>query len=181
MYLQDRPHYFVKHCMQRMHAAKSEFKSGDVVQEGETVFAVKSKGVAVNANGSKKLWYNIQLGNNHVFPTCGCFDFQHYYLPCKHFFAIFDLIPGYSWESLPEYFRNSLFITIDKLVVSPHKQGQQHQQCEQPQPKTCEQINIKCTGDTDIGEGDSHHCHMDYDIQDHQSVVRNCVSEINWS
>ena len=37
-------------------------------------------------------------------------------------FAIFLLIPGYSWESFPEYFRNSPFITINNLIVSPHKQ-----------------------------------------------------------
>ena len=34
-YLQDCSHCFVKHCMQRMHAAKSDFKS-DVVQQGKT-------------------------------------------------------------------------------------------------------------------------------------------------
>ena len=37
-YLQDRPHYFVKHCMQCMHAAKSDFKSEDAVQQGKSVF-----------------------------------------------------------------------------------------------------------------------------------------------
>lgn len=157
--------------MQRMHAAKSEFKSGDIVQESETAFAVKSKGAAVNADGSKKWWYNVQLGNDHIFPTCECFDFQRYYLPCKHFFAIFDLIPGYSWESLPEYFRNSPFITIDKLVVSPHKQGQQHQ--PQPQQKIYE------NDDADIRD-DGHPCYTD-DMQEIQSVMRNCFSETNVS
>ena len=31
MYLQDRPHHFVNHCMQRMLTAKSDFKSEDIV------------------------------------------------------------------------------------------------------------------------------------------------------
>ena len=48
MYLQYRPHYFIKHCIQRMHAARSDFKSEDVVQQGKSVFSVKSKGTAMD-------------------------------------------------------------------------------------------------------------------------------------
>ena len=51
--------------MQRMHAAKSDFKSEDIVQQSETVFSVKSKGASTNSDGTTKWWYNVQLGNDH--------------------------------------------------------------------------------------------------------------------
>ena len=37
------------------------------------------------------------------------------------------MIPGYSWESLPAYFHNSPFITIDDFIISPSKQVQLNQ------------------------------------------------------
>ena len=92
MYLQDRPHHVVKHCMQRMHAAKSDFKSEDIVQQSETVFSVKSKGASTNPDGTTKWWYYVQyvqLGNDHSFPKCECFDFERHYLACKHFLQYF--------------------------------------------------------------------------------------------
>lgn len=134
-----------------MHAAKSDFKSEDIVQQSKTVFYVKSKGASANPDGTTKWWYNVQLGNDHSFPKCECFDFEHHYLPCKHFFAIFLMIPGYSWESLPDYFRNSPFITIDNFIILPSKQVQL---------KESEKVNeslINCTGDgyLNIDDGDA--------------------------
>ena len=117
-YLHDRPHNFVKHCMLRIHSAKSDYQSGDIVQQGPTTFSVKSKGAMSTADASKKWWYDVQLGSDSVFPNCECVDFQRHYLPCKHFFAIFHLIKGYSWESLPQYFRENTFITIDNSFIS---------------------------------------------------------------
>ena len=100
MYLQDRPHHVVKHCMQRMHAAKSDFISQDIVQQSETIFSVKSKGASTNPDGTTKWWYNVQLGNDHSFPKCECFDFKHHYLPCKHFFAIYQAIHGILYQTI---------------------------------------------------------------------------------
>ncbi|XP_065920361.1 uncharacterized protein [Dysidea avara] len=103
--------------MQRIHSAKSDFHSGDVAQQGSTTFLVKSKGAVDIIDVAKKWWYNVELGSDSVFPSCECADFQRNYLPCKHFFAIFHLMPGYSWESLPQYFRNNTFVTIDDSFI----------------------------------------------------------------
>ena len=124
-YLHNRPHYFVKHCMLRIHSAKSDFQSGDIAQHGPTTFSVKSKGAVNTTDTLKKWWYDVQLGNDSVFPNCECADFQRHYLPCKHFFAIFHLMPEYSWESLPQYFRESTFITIDNSFIS-HNINKRH-------------------------------------------------------
>lgn len=58
------------------------------------------------------------------------------------------MIPGYSWDSLPDYFRNSPFITIDNSIISP---------CKQVQLKESEKVNestINCRGDGYFNEDD---------------------------
>ena len=103
--------------MQHINSAKSDFHSGDVALQGSTTFLVKSKGAVDIIDAAKKWWYNVELGSDSVFPSCECADFQRNYLPCKHFFAIFHLMPGYSWESLPQYFLNNTFVTIDDSFI----------------------------------------------------------------
>lgn len=104
--LQNRPHWFIKHCMQRLHAAQS---SGMNVGEQDDVFFVVRSGAAQ---------YHIQLGDDNHFFSCSCADFQRFFMPCKHIFAVLTLVPGYSWMSLPAYFRNSPLISIDDDVIS---------------------------------------------------------------
>ena len=42
--------------MQRIHAAKSDFKSEDIVQQSTTVFSVKSKGASENPGGTTTMF-----------------------------------------------------------------------------------------------------------------------------
>ena len=58
------------------------------------------------------------LGSDEQFPSCECVDFKQHYLPCKHIFAIFKVIPGYSWNSLPACFTNSPLFSLDVSVYS---------------------------------------------------------------
>ena len=66
----------------------------------------------------REKYYTVNLGDAQKFPTCECLDFHQYYLPCKHFFIVFEQVPCYSWESLPTYFRNSPLISIDESISS---------------------------------------------------------------
>ena len=117
-YLHNRPTAFIKHCMQRIYAAKLDFNLEHIIQLAPTRFQVKSKVGRSSTTTMEESWYDIQFGNEKVFPMCECMDFKYHYLPCKHFFAIFLLIPGYSWYSLPSYFRDSPFISIDTAALS---------------------------------------------------------------
>ena len=99
--------------MQRLNAAHSSYSSSDVIKKDDSSFCVKSV-----ASDNSRGWYEVQLGSSSSFPKCECMDYNRHYLPCKHFFAIFLLIPGYSWNSLPQYFRDSPFINIDTSVFS---------------------------------------------------------------
>ena len=43
-------------------------------------------------------------------PSCTCRD---WHLPCKHFFSIFRVYPKWDWNSLPETYRNSTYLSTD--------------------------------------------------------------------
>ena len=107
-FLHNRPHWFIKHCMDRLE--KVQMYSKNIMPQDDRTFLVKSQSIA-------DVWYKVDLGSNEQFINCQCFDFSKYYLPCKHIFSVLCYIPGYSWASLPEYFRNCPVINIDHNVV----------------------------------------------------------------
>ena len=85
--------------MQQLHAAKIGF-SGDDVQK-LTVSSFLVKGHTFQQDSKERNVYKVFLGSDEQFPSCECVDFKQHCLPCKHIFAIFKVIPGYSWNSLP--------------------------------------------------------------------------------
>ncbi|CAI6351070.1 unnamed protein product [Macrosiphum euphorbiae] len=50
---------------------------------------------------------------NFLIPNCTCIDYIKFHWPCKHICAIFLYIPGYSFDDLPEKFKNNSFISAD--------------------------------------------------------------------
>lgn len=47
---------------------------------------------------------------------CDCFDWQKYCLPCKHVLAVVTRLPGFSWDSIPEQYRNFPLFVIDSVI-----------------------------------------------------------------
>ena len=102
-FLHDRPPQFVKHCLKSRFAA-AEYKSSDVM--------------AVNFRKGK---FNVKSqtseGNKHLVdfstPACCCEARRKTQYPCKHFFAVFSAYKKWSFDSLPDAYRNSVFITLD--------------------------------------------------------------------
>lgn len=125
-YLHNRPHYFVK---QRFHAAKLSYSHADVKKVTTTSFSVRS--------ADRSGWYKVQLGNSVLFPKCECADFDRHYLPCKHFFAVFQFIPS-SWDLLPDYFVNCPLLTIDPLSLPAEEAASTSIAC-------CSKDNIETT------------------------------------
>jgi len=116
LYLHNRPQWFVKHCMQRLHSAANGFKKEDIQQQNEVSFLVK-------AQGSEELWYQVLLSNDSQFPTCECIDFKQHFLPCKHMFTVLTMMPGYLWDCLPENFCNSPLFNVDESFFSELNQN----------------------------------------------------------
>ena len=50
---------------------------------------------------------------NLTTPSCSCADWRKTQYPCKHFFTVFNTFPEWDFNSLPEHYRNSVFITLD--------------------------------------------------------------------
>ena len=103
LYLHNRPPKFVKHCLRSRFQA-GEYQDGDVLpvnfQKGECHVKSSSK------SNQKHL---VQL----TIPTCTCEAWQKSQYPCKHFFAVFAAYQEWDFSSLPEEYKNSVFITLD--------------------------------------------------------------------
>ena len=72
----------------------------------------------VKSSSNSKLFYNVDL----QVPRCSCEAWLKCHFPCKHFFAVFNTFDECSFNTLPESYKNSVFITLD---VS-------HAECMQP-------------------------------------------------
>ncbi len=58
--------------------------------------------------------YLLRFGDETSMPHCTCYDWSRSTFPCKHFLAIFQHYPAWSWESLPAAYRNSVFLILDE-------------------------------------------------------------------
>ena len=102
-FLQDRPHDFIKQCMDNMELANAIERKTVVLTEG-----------SVETGANKKLLVDMEI------PYCQCFVWCSEHIPCKHMFAIQQL---YDDKLLTSYF-NSPWFNIDKEFVpypSSHK------------------------------------------------------------
>ena len=112
-YLHNKPEKLVKHCMERLTLA-DDFTDVDVkvTDASRGKFLVKSQ-------RSAKQWYRLHFGDEseNVSPSCECFDWERNRLPCKHFFAVFTHIPGWSYIHLPAFYRDSPFLTLDNMII----------------------------------------------------------------
>ena len=74
----------------------------------EKIFQVKSM--------SSEWYHELYLGDKYAFPTCTCKDWKKFLMPCKHGLAVFEHVPGVSWNSLGEINTKSPFFSIDYEV-----------------------------------------------------------------
>ena len=56
---------------------------------------------------------NFGTQNADHMPLCTCQDWIQWHLPCKHFFAIFNLYPQWGWKQLPNEYLNSAYLSMD--------------------------------------------------------------------
>ena len=106
-YLQCRPKSTILHCLHRksksLKYVDSDIKEVDLISG---IFEVKGK-------------YNEHTVNFSV-PSCTCKDWIAHHIPCKHFFAIFNLKESWNWDRLPASFFDSAYLNIDNDAVSSH-------------------------------------------------------------
>jgi len=57
---------------------------------------------------------------NFSVPSCTCKDWKTHHIPCKHFFAIFNLKESWDWDKLPATCLNSAYLNIDNDAITSH-------------------------------------------------------------
>ena len=61
--------------------------------------------------------YKLNFGATDDMPHCECFDWQQTLLPCKHFVAVMTEFDDWNWSRLPDAYRNSPYLTLDRDAV----------------------------------------------------------------
>lgn len=61
---------------------------------------------------------HVQFGSDSMYPHCGCSEWRHHRLPCKHFCLIYANIPGWGWERLSFLYRQSPLLTLDYSAIN---------------------------------------------------------------
>ena len=61
--------------------------------------------------------YELSFGDTLSMPKCSCIDWSRTGYPCKHFFAIFNKYPAWSWNDLSRLYTESPFLNLDLEVI----------------------------------------------------------------
>ena len=109
-YLHGRPQGFVLHCLERWKIALGSDLSGITCQR-KGLFSVMS----FTNNLSK--CYKVHFGNEHEMLKCSCYGWCKTGYLCKHFFAVFEKFPSWSFNALSPIYINSPFLNLDKTVI----------------------------------------------------------------
>ena len=104
-FLQGRPRKVILHCLQRMTKAGKFLQSNVSLHKSATSHEVHS-----HASGKT---HNVDV----KIPQCSCKDWLRYNMPCKHMFAVFKYCTECSWDSLPETYKQSEYLSADSAML----------------------------------------------------------------
>ena len=106
-FLKVRPRKVILHCLERRQKSR-KFSTSDIqiTDNQKGIFVVK---------GTKQ--YQVDFGIESGQPSCACKDWIRFKVPCKHFFAIFNHCPSWSWNSLPQSYLKSEYLSQDTKAL----------------------------------------------------------------
>ena len=111
LYMRDRPHPVIRHMLKRM-ARVQDFTAQHIIRpvgEQTGMFAVRSQ--------AGDVYYLVSFGSLTEAPQCSCHDFLRYFLPCKHFLAVFEFT-DFGWDDLPAHYLESPYLNLDFDILS---------------------------------------------------------------
>jgi len=106
-YLQCRPRSVILHCLHRK-SKSLKYAISDVTEVDASIGKFEVKG--------KSQTYTVDFS----IPSCTCKDWIAHHIPCKHFFAVFNLKEDWDWEKLPSLYLNSPHMSLDSDAVASH-------------------------------------------------------------
>ena len=133
-FLVNRPRILVLHCIERIFTAK-DIKSQHIecTDISKGTFKIKSQ----SQDGS---WYLLSFGDSETMCRCGCPDWQKWWLPCKHFIAIFNTYPAWQWENLSSLYLPNYWRTIDNSTLRRTTRTTKHLR----KALTCWSMHFRC-------------------------------------
>ena len=72
--------------------------------------------VLIFSDSQKKI-HELTFSETFSMPKCPCIDWSRTGYPCKHFFAIFNKSPSWSWNDLSKVCTESPFLNLDLEVI----------------------------------------------------------------
>ena len=105
-YLQDRPRSTIIHCLER--------KSKALKYSGEDITTVGDQKGTFEVRGSSSKTHKVDFGLHTQMPSCTCADWTQWHIPCKHFFAVFRLVPTWDWYKLPTQYLEGPYLSTDQ-------------------------------------------------------------------
>ena len=125
-YLHGRPRSTISHCLERR-SKSLQYTDDDLQIVDEDI----GKFTVTGTSGKK---HEVLFAN----PSCTCCDWMTYHLPCKHFFGIFRLRSRWDWNSLPDSYRNSPYLSTDQSAIEDFFQPPDDSIQERPtEPSIC--------------------------------------------
>ena len=107
-FLFERPDRIIHHFSNKQITAKNPISPVQIKKlSGKNCFKVSSF-------ATKHKEYVVKFGDVESRPSCECFDFESTLLPCKHFAAvILSSQTESTWMDLPDWYRESAYMTIE--------------------------------------------------------------------
>ena len=109
-YLCECPRSVILHCLER----KSNSRKFNV----EDIYIQDQQSGMFTIKGSSGTVYAVDFGRSSGEPSCSCLDWNKWNIPCKHFFAVFRLIPNWNWNCLPFSYRSSPYLSTENALQS---------------------------------------------------------------
>jgi hypothetical protein len=72
----------------------------------------------IKSQSQEGKWYELTFGDPNKMCRCECQDWQKWWLPCKHFVAVFNHYPCWQWENLSPLYKNSPFFSLDDELIN---------------------------------------------------------------
>ena len=108
VYLHNKLRGFIQHCVNRM-ASKCDLSG--ISCKGDGKFSVLS------FSNQQKSCYDLSFGDENTMPKCSCPDWSITGYPCKHFFAVFETFPAWSWQNMSSLYTKSPFLNLDDEII----------------------------------------------------------------
>jgi len=111
VFLRERPKFFVEHCLRRIPPAVTAIPRANIEPsaDGRTY-------VVHSVDSDKSYVVCLSSDVNPDIPSCSCYDWCRYFLPCKHMLAVV-MFSSNTWSSLPAQYTTFPMFTVDSAVA----------------------------------------------------------------